>query len=331
MWCNMRPTTMSTHLSAERDETQPMPRSLVPAHARDAGPRTEGVITVLRGPNAGALFTLDATRVLIGRSSEAQVLLRDGGLSRQHALIVRDAHGYRISDLGSTNGTYLNGSRLTGEQALQDGARIELGEETLLRFGLHDAVEQAAARRTHELTVRDPLTRLLNKAHVAERLAAEVAFARRHHASLGVLLIDVDEFKRINDVHGHEAGDVVLRVIAHALERTVRTEDVLGRYGGEEFAVLARGIGADGAIRLADRLCEAVRVLRVPVGNARVQVTITVGLAHTEGDQAVEPQTLLEAADKALYQGKHAGRDRFVFANVSGRERRDSGTRSRTD
>lgn len=321
---------MNAYPIAERDETQPMPRAPAAARALDAGPRTEGVITVLRGASAGALFTLEAPRVLIGRSSEAQVLLRDGGLSRQHAVITRDAQGYRIADLGSTNGTFIDGQRISGEVRLHDGARIEVGEETLLRFALHDAVEQAAARRTHELTVRDPLTRLLNKVHIGDRLAAEVAFARRHCTPLSVLLIDVDEFKRINDKHGHEAGDTVLRLIAHALERTVRTEDMLGRYGGEEFAVLARGIDAEGARRLADRLCEAVRALRVPVGEATVRATITVGLAHMDGTRFVEPEALIEAADRALYEGKRAGRDRFVFSGVSTRERKDSGTHSRT-
>jgi two-component system, cell cycle response regulator len=321
---------MQAHSALEREDTQPMPRAVAPAHAADAGPRTEGVVTVLRGPNAGALFTLEGPRALIGRSSEAEVLLRDGGLSRRHALITRDAVGYIIEDLGSTNGTFLNGQRLIGPARLEDGARVEVGEGTLLRFGLHDAMEQAAARRTHELTVRDPLTRLLNKAHVSERLDAEVAFCRRHNSSLSVLMVDVDEFKKLNDQHGHHAGDVALRVIAHALERTVRTEDVLGRFGGEEFAVLARGIGLDGAVRLADRLCEAVRTLSIPLDGSSLRVTVSVGVAHSDGEHELDGAALLQGADVALYAAKHAGRNRYACApRPSVRERKNSGTRSR--
>jgi diguanylate cyclase (GGDEF)-like protein len=280
------------------------------------GPREEGVLTVLRGPNAGGLFTLDGPRTLIGRSSEAQVMLTDTAMSRRHSAIARTPEGYFIEDLGSANGTIVDGVKIAQQTQLHDGSRIEVGAHTLLRFGLHDAVEREAARRTHDLMVRDPLTSLFNRRHLYERLHSEAAFALRHNTPLAVLLVDIDGFKQINDTHGHAIGDSVLRVLSRALTQTVRTEDVLARYGGEEFVIVARGIEVEGVRVLGDRIVRATSALRVPGANGvPVPVSVSVGVAHSTLIQSHEPEVLLRAADEAMYTAKRTGRNRAELAS----------------
>jgi diguanylate cyclase (GGDEF)-like protein len=315
---------------SDRDDTTRLTRSSPDLNSLIPGERSEGVLTVLRGPNAGALYTVDGPRVILGRSGEAHVLLTDRALSRRHACIARDGNHYEIQDLGSTNGTYVDGKLATEPTPLTDGSRIELGAHTILRFGLHDQLEQEAARRTHELMIRDPLTQVFNRRHLEERLASEAAFAQRHGTSLTLLLVDLDYFKQINDTFGHDAGDSVLRVIARALERALRVEDVIGRWGGEEFVIVARGIDHEGAITLAERIRRAIEVLRIPAGQGAIAVTTSVGVAHGFGD--VEPEVLLRCADEAMYVAKSAGRNRVelaVMPRQSGTLRRGTTSSSR--
>ncbi|MGD8858424.1 MAG: GGDEF domain-containing protein [Myxococcales bacterium] len=302
---------------SEQDDTTRLRKPTPDAGSVRPGARTEGVLTVLRGPNAGALFTLDGPRTILGRSGEAQVLLTDRALSRRHACIARRGGEYFVQDLGSTNGTFVDGEPATEPIALHDGSRIELGAQTILRFGLHDSLELQAARRTHELMIRDALTQVFNRRHLEDRLRSEVAFAQRHDSPLTVLLIDIDRFKQVNDRGGHEAGDAVLRILARALERMLRTEDVLGRWGGEEFVVLARAIERDGAARLAERIRRGVEVLRIPVGRASISVTASIGVAHAGGQ--ADASELLRAADEAMYAAKAGGRNRVELAPLSGR------------
>src|SRR5262249_27764284 len=158
---------------------------------------------VLRGENTGALYTLEQAESVIGRSPENAVALPDSSLSRQHARILRDGLKFTIEDLGSTNGTFVDGERVNGTQPLEDGARIYLGARTVLHFRMHDEVELGAAPQTYAPPVRDPLTGVSNRRHLQERLWSEAAFAKRHHTSLSLVLLDIDHFKRINDEHGH--------------------------------------------------------------------------------------------------------------------------------
>jgi len=300
-------------LHENRDDTGRLRPTFRDYDAGQAGPRTEGVLTVLCGMEAGSLFTLDAPRILIGRSGEAQIQLDDRGLSRRHACIAREGDEYWLEDLGSTNGTRLDGMAVSGRVRLSNGSRIEVGGSAVLGFALYDEVEIEAARRTHDMMVRDPLTRLFNRRHMEARLRSEVAFAQRHHTPLALLMVDLDHFKDINDSAGHEGGDAVLRVVSRALERMLRGEDVLGRWGGEEFLVLARNIDKVGAMALAERIRRGIEILRIPVGDSELCVTASIGVAHDLGKS--DAPTLLRSADEAMYAAKAAGRNHIQLAS----------------
>jgi diguanylate cyclase (GGDEF)-like protein len=294
------------------------------------GPKSEAVLTVLRGPSPGFIYALDGLIAVIGRNADTQVSIPDDGLSRRHACIRRKAEGFYIEDLESTNGTFVDGERVRDARKLDDGSRISLGGGTVLHFALRDAAELEAARRTHELTVRDPLTRLYNRRHFEERLASEAAFSHRHKAALSLLMIDVDSFKQINDNYGHAVGDSALRVLARSLLTMVRKEDVLSRYGGEEFAIVARGIDEEGALLFAERVHRGVQALRVPTEHGPIGFTVSIGVSHSSSEQGCDGEQMLRAADDALYAAKHAGRNRIEMAPSSRarRTRRASGTRT---
>ncbi len=278
------------------------------------GPRSEAALTVLRGDNPGALYPIEGEGAVIGRSPEANVALPDQSLSRLHARIVREGQAFAIEDLGSTNGTFVDGTRIDGRCVLQDGSRIHLGTRTVLHFRMHDEVELDAARKTYALTVRDPLTGVFNRRHLEERLTAEAAFARRHHTALSLILLDIDHFKRINDAHGHAAGDDALRALAQALTELTREEDVLARYGGEEFALIARDIDRQKTFALAERMRSVVERQRVAIEGGSLAFTISIGVAHCEAGQDAQAQQLFEAADRALYAAKDAGRNNVSMA-----------------
>jgi diguanylate cyclase (GGDEF)-like protein len=280
----------------------------------ERGEKSEGVLTVLRGENPGALYTIDGLEAVIGRSPDVAVVIPDDSLSRRHACIRRIGVAFAIEDLGSTNGTFVDGKRVQRLRALEDGCRIFLGSHTVLLFRLHDLVELEAARQTQAMTVRDALTGTFNRRYLQERLRSEVAFAHRHRTPLSLLLLDIDHFKQINDTHGHAAGDVALRVLADALTALTRAEDVLARYGGEEFALLARGIDRDGTLALAERVRSAIAAEHVPTASGPITFTVSIGIAHDGGGSDISAPSMFDAADRALYAAKDAGRNSVSIA-----------------
>jgi diguanylate cyclase (GGDEF)-like protein len=168
--------------------------------------------------------------------------------------------------------------------------------------------------------VRDPLTRAFNRRYLVERLASEVAYARRHKTALGLILLDLDLFKRVNDTYGHLAGDEVLREVSALVQRLIRAEDVFARFGGEEFVLLVRGIEHVNVGRFAERVRAAVEGLEVGGANAVIKATISAGYAsitevHGDDREPSFPDRLLRLADERLYLAKSAGRNRVVGAS----------------
>jgi two-component system, cell cycle response regulator len=279
-----------------------------------SGNKDRATLTILSGINAGQVFALDGTDHVIGRGTEADVWIEDGGVSRRHARVACRSDGrYFVEDLGSTNGTFLGSQRIDNCE-IRPGDRIQLGPHVVLRFAITDDAEEELQRRLYESSTRDGLTRLYNRKYFAERLTAEVAYSRRHKVKLAVLLLDLDDFKQINDTHGHPAGDMVLRLVSAQMQRVLRVEDLLARYGGEEFVILARSTGKTEAIRLADRIREAIAGLVIPVAaDCSLTVTVSMGVAALY-DVAPEggPSELIALADARLYKAKAEGKNRVV-------------------
>lgn len=196
-----------------------------------------------------------------------------------------------------------------------DGDYLRLGTGSVLKFSMVDDLEERAHRTLFELTLRDPLTRLYNRRYFDERLLSEFGFAQRHRTQLAILLLDIDHFKRFNDTWGHQAGDVVLKLVANRIQSMMRPEDVLARYGGEEFVVLARATSARDMEILGERLCRGVAALQLDLAPPGVRVTVSIGAAYMSVDEpSTCAETLLRAADLALFSAKAGGRNRTASA-----------------
>ena len=179
------------------------------------------------------------------------------------------------------------------------------------------ALQDELRARNAELetvTRTDALTGIYNRRHLEERLQGVLSSARRHHEPAAVLMIDVDHFKSINDGLGHAGGDAVLREVAERLRHRVRLEDVVGRWGGEEFLVLSAIADADAAAVLAERLRAAIADEPFEIeGAGTIRVTVSIGCAAGAGDA----EALVREADAALYEAKALGRNRFIVAVAS--------------
>ncbi|MGH3248312.1 MAG: GGDEF domain-containing protein, partial [Trebonia sp.] len=160
----------------------------------------------------------------------------------------------------------------------------------------------------------DAKTGVLNAGAWQGEASLAVDRARRRGEPLAVLLADVDNFKRVNDTHGHLTGDAVLRTLAAEMRQQVRESDLVGRFGGEEFAIVLRGTTAAEAYLVAERIRRGAGVVRVLTEDMIVGATVSIGVAvlGSHGDDLGE---LLEAADKALYRAKRTGRDRVCLSD----------------
>ncbi len=209
-------------------------------------------------------------------------------------------------------------------RAADQGSLVALEAERIADPRLRQAFSQLADRvaDTWSLATVDPLTGIANRQAVLARLDEELLRANRYRRQLSVIIIDLDHFKRLNDAHGHAAGDAVLRHVGQRLAASVRSVDVAGRYGGEEFLVVLPETGPDAAASLAEKLRRVVggAEVRLPDGEL-VSVTLSAGVAGGTGD-VLDLDALVRDADAALYSAKALGRDQvYVF-----RETGDDGT-----
>jgi diguanylate cyclase (GGDEF)-like protein len=183
-------------------------------------------------------------------------------------------------------------------------------------FGFVLANFERVARRLEQMATHDALTCCVNRGTVDALLAHALRRGQRDGSPLVFAMFDLDHFKQINDRHGHRVGDEVLRQVAAAVRARLRASDVLGRVGGEEFALLLPATDLAGARRLAEGVRAAVEALKVPGGDGKaVGVTVSVGVAVAASDAGLSPDQIYGQADTALYAAKYGGRNRVeVFA-----------------
>jgi two-component system cell cycle response regulator len=257
----------------------------------------------------GMMFRLDQD-LTIGRAATATLRLDQDGVSRLHARFIPTADGgIDILDLDSRNGTFVNGKRVS-RQELQDGDKIQIGTATILKFSYKDAQDEALQKNLYDSATRDALTNLANKRTFADTIAREFAFAKRQRSALSLATFDIDRFKRINDTHGHPAGDFVLQKLAKTVSGCVRAEDLFARVGGEEFSLVLRDATEAKAIECAERIRRTVETLEFVYEGTRIPVTLSIGVVALSNEADVEQ--LIVAEDRRLYTAKEAGRNRVV-------------------
>ena len=201
-------------------------------------------------------------------------------------------------------------SRAGGERWLALVFLVAMCAVMSIALGFVYMTMERAERCNYEMAMRDMLTGLSNRRAISEDLQMAVARAQRQGHLLSVLLLDIDHFKRINDSYGHQAGDVVLRSVATTLKSRVRAQDQIGRFGGEEFLVVLPDTGEEGALVLAQALREAVQEAPAQWGAASISLTVSVGVWGGLVTGSTTSESLVAAADAAMYRAKESGRNR---------------------
>jgi two-component system cell cycle response regulator len=283
-----------------------------PQTRRQPALRDAAALIRLDGLSIGEVIPLvEATTTHIGRSRDASVKVEDEGVSRLHAAVHWRDGEHVLVDCGSRNGVAVDG-RMVRMHALKDGEVVHLSARSSFRFVLMSEKERDVLKKLFESSVKDPLTGVGNRAYFDGRLMSEVAFAKRHGGAMSLVLVDIDHFKRVNDQHGHQAGDAALKYLAAIATSRLRVEDVFARYGGEEFGVILRGIDLSGAARAAERLRSAIGGGTFAHGETFIPLTVSAGCASLSCCAEMTPEALVEVADRRLYRAKNAGRNRVV-------------------
>ena len=284
------------------------------APSTQPGQRDRAMLLRMDGVAAGHVVSIMETPFTMGRHATNQLAIDDDSISRFHARFVQEDGKYLVEDLGSRNGTFIQGKRITRAE-IKDDDWVQMGARVAFRFALTDSRQEGLLRKLYESSTRDALTGAYNRRHFDDRLRAEIAFAVRHATDCALILLDVDHFKRVNDTHGHPAGDEVLRHLALVATRALRTEDVFARFGGEEFAVILRGASTRGAARLAERLREALLQQNAVHEGQEIPVTVSAGCAALSCCAAPSPDEVVAVADRRLYMAKQTGRNRVVASD----------------
>lgn len=276
------------------------------------GPSYEGLaacLVVVHGDQPGRRLDLPLEPVTFGRDGAAEIVLDSEHVSREHARIERDGVSRYLQDLDSTNGTYVNDKPITRHR-LRSGDLLQVGE-MLFRYLAGSELDALYFEEVHLLALHDGLTGVANARAADEFLEREFARSRRHGRDLALLMADLDDFKTVNERLGHVAGDAVLRAFAQLVSRRIRKDELLARYGDDEFVIVLPESTLDGATAYAEILREMIEAHHFDVDGATVQLTLTVGVAAFD-PHMVTAHDVLRAADAKLYSAKQVGYNRVV-------------------
>ena len=286
-----------------------------PATGEESGEKRPCLV-MIRGDFIGQVYEINEDVTMIGRSDEVNLVVSDTSISRKHAMIVQRADGFFLSDLGSTNGSFVNKEQVVEPLPLTEGDKVAIGH-VVFKFTYQDDDDTEYHLMLRNMAVKDGLTRVYNKRYFNEVLGKECEYNRRNQVGLCLILFDIDHFKQINDTWGHPAGDYILKNLAQLIEKEARGYDVFARYGGEEFAFLLRGATLTAAEQLAERVRQEVEDHIFMYDDLELKITISLGVTYWSGENPMEDTELIEAADRRLYEAKSGGRNQIASETVA--------------
>lgn len=275
----------------------------------DQDSKTEPYLIVVAGTNIGKLYNLNEGDTVAGRSPDSGVWIEDVTISRKHFRIHRKGNLCTIEDLNSTNGTYINNKRVQ-MATLNAADKIQVSKDTIIQFDYFDENRRVSEQKRYEMGVKDPVTATYNKSYFLQRISDEFSFSQRQNLPLSILMFDIDYFKLINDRYGHLAGDQVLQELGVLVAKTIRTDDVFCRYGGEEFVIIMRNTDCQAAVNLAERLRLKIQAHQIQFDDQPIKVTVSLGVATLFNQNFRDYVALIAEADRYLYQSKGGGRNR---------------------
>jgi diguanylate cyclase (GGDEF)-like protein len=260
------------------------------------------------GPNMGHRYPLNGKVVNLGRAEESEIQVPEFSVSRRHARLELGHDGYYVADLKSTNGTFVNDQSITHSR-LHDGDYLRVGN-CIFRFLSGGNLESEYHEEIYRLTIIDALTGIHNQRYMMEFLDRELARSARHQRPLTFVMVDIDNFKKVNDEHGHLGGDFVLRELANTIKMIIRREDLFARYGGEEFSLVLVETQLPQGLQIAERIREVIEAQQIQFDGKTMRVTVSVGLTFTCGDASMSVNQIIRQADEQLYKAKADGRNR---------------------
>jgi diguanylate cyclase (GGDEF)-like protein len=254
---------------------------------------------------------LDKEVTTVGRGRDNDIVLPSDCVSRRHCRLEQRSGEVHVVDLTSTNGTFVNDdAKPLRERRLQRGDQLRVGD-TIFKYLSGSDVELQYHEIVFRMAVTDGLTNLVNRKQLDTILNEEIPRARRHARELSLLMVDIDHFKQINDAHGHLTGDSVLRGIAALLQKRLRPNDRLGRYGGEEFCAILPETPLHNAAKFAEELRALVESHAFMSDEQEIRLTISVGVSALQ--EGMQLEDLYRAADEMLYKAKRTGRNRVCL------------------
>lgn len=257
----------------------------------------------------GKRYVLGDEAITVGRGAENRIVLDNDSVSRRHCRAEKRNGQWYIVDLDSTNGTYVNDEQVT-ELALRRGDQVKIGD-TIVKFLSGSDLEAQYHETIYNMTIIDGLTGINNKRFLMEALEREIPRARRHERPLTVVMFDIDHFKHINDNYGHLAGDYVLKELANLVKSRLRPDDIIGRYGGEEFCAILPETQLSGAASIAEDLRHRIEERRFVFESEAIPVTVSLGCGELAGEMDV--LGLIKIADEKLYEAKRSGRNKVCY------------------
>lgn len=272
-----------------------VPRQLIP------------YLSVIEPRNTNIRLRISVRPSIIGRSRNADLPLNDGQISRHHCTVMASGTGVVVEDLDSRNGTLLNGQAIR-HAIVSPNDRLQLGSFQL-KVEYRDPDDVAREDALVLAATTDALTGIANRRHLMVCADTTTVVAQRSDLDLSVIMLDIDHFKAINDRFGHPAGDTALKFFADVLLREKRRQDILGRYGGEEFMVLLPGADTVAATHFTERVRERLESTEIVYADRPFRITVSGGVCSAKGCGISSLSAMIARADLALYQAKNNGRN----------------------
>lgn len=292
-------------------KTMPMENRVEEDESGAKLPSTRAFVNVIRSRADLGVHVLIDGPTMLGRDPSCTIPLHDFGVSKQHA-IIRPAGdgGYVLQDLQSTNGTRVNGTPVSGIRFLEDGEKIFIGE-TVLRFALADEMDVDFHSEVATLVSTDPLTGLPSKRRFDQAFEFALESASLGASPLGLLMMDMDGVKQINDTHGHLFGAHVIGETGKLIAKVIGAKGEACRFGGDEFSAFLPGHDAAAAIAISETIRKSVETAGFEKDGIPLRPTISIGVACYP-EAGTDSLVLVDKADKALYRAKEQGKNRVA-------------------
>jgi diguanylate cyclase (GGDEF)-like protein len=269
--------------------------------------KPDPALIVIQGDMIGRVFRIKEGRNIIGRHPNCAITVHQRAVSGFHAEITRSEKGVILQDLQSTNGTVHNKQKIARPVALRPGDLVKVGG-SVFKY-VESKLDAAFTENLHQQVTRDPMTGVYNKGYALKALSSSMEIAKAGYP-LSVIMFDLDHFKKINDTHGHLAGDFILKEVCRVLiDSVVRVEDVLGRFGGEEFMVIMPDCAIEAAESVAERIRKTLEGHDFDFEGKKIPVTASIGVCSWVPSFKT-PEDMIAIADQLLYKSKQAGRNR---------------------